>query len=278
MAIVIVPAAVPGTGPLAIDLGGILPERLAGLDAPAVARLPIRADGQPCRLGDLFVVEGSADDGRIEFRGDFSRVHRIGAEMAAGRIEVGGDAGRHAGERMSGGTLAIAGGAGDWLAAELAGGSVTVAGPAGDNVAAALPGSDIGMRGGMVIVGGSVGGLAGARMRRGILAVAGACGPAAAFEMRAGSVVCGAGVGSAPALGMRRGSLVVLDGACPIPAGFRPGATWAPTILPLLLRRLAAAGFRPGARGLPDAWEHWHGDALSGGRGEIFRRPAAGDA
>lgn len=272
MALLVVPAIPHDAAPLAIDLGGIVPARLAGLDAAAVARLPIEADGRRCLLGDLFTVTGSATDERIEFRGDFSRVHRIGAEMAAGRIDVVGTAGRHAGERMTGGSLAITGQAGDWLAAEMAGGSVTVGGDAGDNVAAALPGSAAGMRGGTVVVAGTVGGLAGARMRRGILAVAGGCGPAAALEMRAGSIVAGAGVGPDSALGMRRGSLVVLGGPCPIPVGFKPGATWSPPFLPLLLRRLASAGFGPAA-GIPPAmpWKHWHGDILAGGRGEIFR-------
>jgi formylmethanofuran dehydrogenase subunit C len=275
MAILIVPALPRDSQPLAIDLGGIVPDRLAGLDAAASARLPIAADGRCCLLGDLFVVSGNAADGRVECRGDFSRVHNIGAEMTAGRIDVAGDAGRHAGERMTGGSLAIAGRAGDWLAAEMAGGSVTVGGDAGDNVAAALPGSDVGMRGGVVIIGGDVGGLAGSRMRRGILAVAGLCGPGAAFEMRAGSVVTGGGFGPDSALGMRRGSLVSFASACPVPAGFRPGSTWSPPFLPLLFRRLAAAGFRPGIPA-PATWEHWHGDVLAGGRGEIFRRPAAG--
>lgn len=272
MAILIVPALPPTAAPLAIDLGGIVPDRLAGLDAAAIARLPIEADGRRCGLGDLFVVSGDAADHRIEFRGDCSRMHRIGAEMATGWIDVCGDVGRHAGERMTGGSLAVTGRAGDWLAAEMAGGSLTVAGDAGDNVAAALPGSGFGMRGGRVVIGGSVGGLAGARMRRGILAVGGDCGAAAALELRAGTLVVGGAVGPDPALGLRRGSLIVLGGPCPIPVGFRPGATWSPPFLPLLLRRLAAAGFRPPSA-LPDTWEHWHGDTLTGGRGEIFRRP-----
>jgi hypothetical protein len=51
--------------------------------------------------------------------------------------------------------------------------------------------------------------------------------------------------------------------------------------------RLAAAGFRDAAagKGAPapsgassgswsGAWQQWHGDMLTGGRGEIFHRPA----
>lgn len=81
MPLVLVPRAVPD-GPLSVDLDGILPERLRGLSAAAVARLPIAADCRPCELGAVFAVTGTADDGRIECRGDFSRVHRVGSKIS----------------------------------------------------------------------------------------------------------------------------------------------------------------------------------------------------
>jgi formylmethanofuran dehydrogenase subunit C len=272
MPLVLLPHAGP-RGPLAIDLDGILPSRLRGLDAAAIARLPIAADGRGCSLGDWFAVSGTAEDGRIECRGDFSRVHRVGAGLDAGRIDVCGDVGRHAGSGMSGGTLAVTGSAGDWLACEMSGGEVHIGGRCGDNAAGALPGSPCGMRGGMVVVAGDAGGLAGARMRRGVLAIGGDCGAAAAFEMRAGTVVVGGSLGPHPAAGMRRGSLVALRSAPRLPATFAPGAAWNPAFLPLLLRRLAAAGLATAApRG---AWRQWHGDLLTGGRGEVWCPEAA---
>jgi formylmethanofuran dehydrogenase subunit C len=272
MPLVLAPRAASG-GPLSIDLAGILPEAVRGLSAAAAARLPIEADCRPCELGAAFVVSGSADDGRIECQGDFSRVHRVGAGMAAGRIDVRGDVGRHAGEAMSGGALVVAGAAGDWLACEMSGGEVSVGGDCGDNAAGALPGSVHGMRGGLVVVAGNAGRLAGGRMRRGMLAIAGGCGTAAAFEMRAGTVVVGGSLGEHAAAGMRRGSLVALAAPPGLPATFARGAAWTPAFLPLLLRRLAREGFPlPAAAG---PWRQWHGDLLTGGRGEVSCREAA---
>lgn len=269
----------PATGALSIDVGGIVPDRIALLAPLELGRLEVRLDERPAELGSLFRISGGAADGRIECRGDFSRVHFLGAGMAWGEIVVAGAAGRHAGEAMTGGTLTIEGDAGDWLACEMAGGNVRVAGNAGDNAAAALPGSRRGMRGGLVTIAGSVGGLAGARMRRGLLAIGGDCGPAAAWEMWAGTVVVGGAVGPQAAAGMRRGSLVTAGGRFEPPATFRRGVIWTPTFLQLLAGQLDAAGFRSGGcsarAALAGPWEHWHGDLLAGGRGEIFLRPPA---
>jgi len=256
-------------GPLAIDLAGILPHVVRDLDRSAVARLPIRADGRPARLGEFFELAGDPADESIECRGDFSRVHALGSAMTSGRIDVAGDVGRHAGAGMAGGMLAIAGSAGDWLAAEMTGGEVRVGGSVGHNAAAALPGSPFGMRGGLVVVRGNAGSLAGARMRRGMLAIGGDSGEAAGFELRAGTVVIGGRVGPLAGLGMRRGSVVALADRPTVPPTFRRGATWQPAFLPLLLRRLEQAGFTP-ARPPSGPWQHWHGDTLTGGRGELL--------
>jgi len=267
--------------PLAIDLDGVTPDRVANLSPAEIARLPVRADGRPCELGMVFAVAGDAADGRIEFVGDCSRVHRIGARMAWGTILVGGDAGRHAGEAMTGGTLAVAGNAGDWLAAEMRGGLVRVGGRAGDNAAAALPGSETGLRGGFVVVGGDAGCLAGARMRRGLLAIGGDCGEAAAFEMRAGTVVVGGADGGRAGMGMRRGSVMFLTSVPDIPPSFERGVAWYPPVMPLLVGRLERAGFRPAGAANPGGllagrWQQWHGDMLAGGGGEIFHRCIGG--
>lgn len=267
--------AASGDGPLTIDFTGITPDRLAGRSADEIARLPIVADERPCRLGDVCAVQGSADDGRVECRGDFSRVHSLAAGMQWGEMVVTESVGRHAGEGMTGGRLSVGGDAGDWLAAELAGGTVHVMGNTGDNAAGALPGSQHGMRGGMVLVEGQAGSLAGARMRRGILAVGRGCGPAAAFELRAGTVLVIGELGPQAGLGMRRGSLIAASTRPEIPPLFRRGVLWLPTFLPLLAAGLRRAGWRA-IRSLGDAfgepWQQWHGDPLAGGRGEILYR------
>jgi len=277
MPLVLTPRMTADSGPLAVDVEGVLPARLAGLPLDAIRRLAVLADGRPCPLGDVFTVAGGADDLVVECAGDFSRVHHLAAGMQAGVVAVRGSVGRHAGARMAGGRLTITGDAGDWLAAGMTGGEVLVEGDAGDGVAAAAPGDEIGVNGGVIAVNGAVGCLAGARMRRGLLGVGGGCGEGAAFEMRAGTVVVAGPVGRRSGTGMRRGSLVALSDQPDVPATFCRGAVWCPTVLPLLAARLAAAGFRA-TRGLPpDAlggvWQQWHGDLLCGGRGEIFHRP-----
>lgn len=271
MPLVLVPRPDPA-GPLSIELDGVVPDRVAGLTAADIARLPVRADARERPLGDLFDVAGDAGDGVIECRGDFSRVHRVGAAMRSGWLVVAGPVGRHAGERMTGGTLVVEGDAGDWLAAEMSGGTIRVAGSAGDNLAGALPGSDAGLRGGVVLVAGGAGDLAAARMRRGLVAIGGGCGTAAGFEMRAGTLVVAGGFGPQPGLGMRRGTILALGAAPALPVTFARGAAWSPPLLPLLLRRLTRAGFAPARTAITGPWRQWHGDLLTGGRGELFHR------
>lgn len=271
----------PGTRG-SISLAGLLPERIAEASGSEVEHFPISCDGRPVRLADCFSVTGHAADGVLHCRGDFSRVHHLGAGLSRGEILVHGNLGRHAGEGMTGGSLVVSGNAGDWLACGMAGGSVRVAGNAGDNAAAALPGERWGMRGGSVIVSGSVGSLAGSRMRRGLLAVGGDCGEAAGFEMFAGTVLVAGRPGRLAGLGMRRGSVILLGvKECEqlpawLPPNFSRGTVWTPAFLPLLAQQLSAAGF-PAATGRDwrRPWRQWHGDALCGGRGEILV-PAAG--
>lgn len=268
MTLILTPRA--GAAPLAIDLAGVVPERLAPLTPADISRLAVQADGRGCELGDLFTVEGAAADLVIECRGDFRRVHHVAAGMQTGVVRVRGSVGRHAGEGMRGGRLEIDGDAGDWLACELAGGDVFVAGSAGDNVAAALPGSPLGMRGGRVVMVGRAGSLLASRLRRGVVAVGAGCGAAAGFEMRAGSVIVAGEVGPQPGLGMQRGSVIALTDRPSPPTTFRRGATWRPPFLHLLLRSLAAAGFAPAAAVSEGNWRQWHGDPLAGGRGELL--------
>ena len=241
MPLILTPRSV-ATAPLAIDLAGIVPRRVAPLTLAEIARLPVRADGLRRDLGEVFSATGDPADLVIECRGDFSRVHRVAAGMTSGVMRLAGSVGRHAGEAMGGGRLEITGDAGDWLACELTGGDVFVAGDAGDNVAAALPGSTAGMRGGRVIVAGHVGHLLASRLRRGVVAVGGRCGEAAGLEMLAGTVVIGGELGRQPGLGMKRGSLIALTDRPRPPATFRPGTAWRPPFLQLLLRSLATAG------------------------------------
>ena len=268
----------PGPPPFgSLDFSGVLPDRLGAATAAEISRFPVACDGRPAHLGDFVTIAGTAADGVLHCRGDFSRVHFLGAGLSSGEIQVSGSVGRHAGEQMTGGRLCVGGSAGDWLACGLAGGEVSVRGAAGDNAAACLPGARRGMTGGSVFVGSGVGHLAGSRMRRGLLVVGGDCGEAAGFELLAGTVVIAGRTGRFPGLGMRRGSVILLAaaeaGASPplLPPNFQRGTVWSPAFLPLLGRHLAGMGVAAAAAcDWAGPWHQWHGDALCGGRGEIL--------
>jgi formylmethanofuran dehydrogenase subunit C len=254
-----------------IDLTGILPDRLTGLSPAEISRLGILADERSLPLGDCFRVEGDASDGRLELRGDCSRVHWLGAGLRAGEVLVRGSAGRHVGEGMAGGRIVVEGDVGDFLAAEMTGGIVRVAGGAGDCAAGALAGSPSGMQGGVVVVAGGSGDFTASRLRRGIVAIGGDCGAGGGLEMLAGTLVVAGRLGPEAGLGMRRGSIVALGPAPSLGCGFRRGADWCPTVLPLLARRLLREAFSPAQPMLAlRRYRQWHGDLLAGGGGEVF--------
>ena len=272
-----------GSGCLEADIAGLLPSAVANAPAVEVARYPIQLGPahlakQACALGELFSVAGCCDDGRILFRGDPRRVHRIAAGMTVGVIETEGDVGRHAGEAMQGGRLNIGGSAGDWLASSIRGGVVHLLGSAGDHAAAALPRCDQGVNGGTVLTGGtvliegSVGLLAGSRMRRGMLAIGGDCGEAAAYQLRAGTVVVAGRVGRRAGAGMRRGSLVALGPSPDIWPAFARGTVWNAPVVWMMLKWLASQGWKSAAASVRGPWQQWHGDLTTGGKGELFCR------
>ncbi len=256
---------------LTIDLTGIVPDRLLGMPNGEIARLAVGERGR-LRLGDCFSVDGAADH-QIHLHGDLRHVQGVAAGMAAGVIEAFGTVGRHAAVEMRGGSLRVHGSAGDWLGCGMSAGSVLVDGSAGDHAAGWNPGAARGLSGGLVVVRGDVGHLAGERMRRGVLAVGGRCGDAVGFEMRAGTVVVAGEAGPLPGLGMARGSIICLGRETNLHApglgvSFSLGGIWRPSFFGLFARRLAAAGFP--ARWPSGDWQQWHGDILAGGRGEIF--------
>ena len=217
--------------PLEVD--GIVPNVLAGLSLKEIERLEVQHGNERLPLAEVFAATGNASDGRLEFAGDLSGVHRIGAGMTAGRIDVAGPAGRHVGSQMTGGEIHVAGDAGDWLGAEMHGGSIQVRGDAGNLVGSAYRGSPRGMTGGTIVVAGNVGDQCGHTLRRGLIAVGGNCGDFAGINMIAGSVAVFGECGRGPA-GMRRGTIAL----------FGPTA---PRLLPTFRPACRAAADRAGA-------------------------------
>lgn len=268
-------ADVIGRDVFGVDLRGITPDRTALAPAADVAKLEIAADARPCRIGDLFVVAGSSGDGGMVLRGDCERVHHVAAGMISGQVRVEGNVGRHAAESMRGGRVTVEGSAGDSLACGLQGGVVHVLGSAGDNAASNRPHDPRGLEGGIVLVEGSAGHLAGSRMRRGLLAIGGDCGEAAGYELAAGTVVVAGRVGPRAGAGMQRGSVIALGPRPEIWPTFARGTVWQPPIVSMVLRWLTQHGWQSAGGAARGPWQQWHGDALTGGRGELFCLPDA---
>jgi formylmethanofuran dehydrogenase subunit C len=259
-----------------VEIEGLTPQWAAGRSAAEVERFEIFHGNRKHALAEYFSVTGDAADGRLEFEGNLSGVHWIGAQMSGGEIHVQGNAGRHVGSEMSGGTIHVHGNASDWVGGEMHGGLIHVRGNAGHLIGSAYRGSRVGMTGGTILVGGSAGNEVGHTLRRGLIAIGGACGDFVGFNMIAGTVLTFGECGIRPAAAMRRGT-VGLFGAKPpgLLGTFTKGCVWRPEMLRLIFRRLQTFGFS-----VPDdCWDAqyrvYHGDNVTIGRGEILVREIA---
>jgi formylmethanofuran dehydrogenase subunit C len=256
-----------------IELDGLLPEKVKGLPLPEVEQLPVFWGNRRVPLGDLFSLSGDTESEQLDFEGDLSGVHRIGAAMTSGTVRVHGSAGRHVGCEMTGGRIEIRGDAGDWLGAEMHGGEIHVLGNAGDCVGAAYRGAAKGMTGGAIVVEGNAGDEVGAAMRRGAIGVGGKAGEMLGVNMLAGTILAVAGCGARPGTNMRRGTIVLTSSPSPeMPPTFRHACRYRPTFLPLVLRALNRCGLPLDPTLAHAEYELYSGDMLETGRGEILVR------
>jgi formylmethanofuran dehydrogenase subunit C len=254
--------------PARIAVGALVPERLRGLEAGAVAAASVRCGRETVKLGDLFNVAGVGDEVLV-FAGDLRRVDGIGAGLSRGQVLVQGSCGNHVGARMRGGEIHVDGDAGAWAGAEMNGGVVRILGDAGARIGGAYPGVRAGMSGGEIVVSGDTGEEAGAGMRRGLIAVGGRTGSGAGLRMLAGTVIALGGIGAEAGLGNKRGSLVSGAPVEPLP-GYAFATRYRPPALVLQLRRARELGLTPGEALLGGAWARWSGDRTELGRGEIL--------
>jgi formylmethanofuran dehydrogenase subunit C len=229
----------------------LIPERLRGLNASAVARLDLRCGGEAVAVGDLFEVSGAGtEEEKLVLAGDLRRFDGIGARMSSGEIEVRGDVGA-------------------WAGAEMAAGLLRIFGDAGDRLGGAYPGARAGMSGGEIVVSGDAGEEAGACMRRGLVAVAGRTGNGAGLRMLAGTVIALGGIGGEAGLGNKRGSLASGRAVEPLPA-YALATRLEPPALRLQLLRVRTLGLTVGDALLRGTWARWSGDRTELTRGEIL--------
>jgi len=254
-----------------VDLSLLTPDRLQGVEAAAIASLPLQCGNRGIAVGDLFAVTaGDADD--LRFIGDCARFDRIGSEMTRGTITVEGDAGAYVGHAMRGGRIHVQGSVGIGAALEMRGGEIAIDGDAGDFLGGARPGEMKGMSGGLVVLRGHAGDRVGDRMRCGTIIVEGNLGGYAASRMIAGTVVAlGPTIGPYPGFAMKRGSLILLNRPDRELPTFTDCSRHDLSFLRLLLRALK--GRSPRLDDLatrPPIVQRLTGDQAVGGKGEIL--------
>lgn len=260
-----------------VEVEGLTPDWAQDKTLAEIERFAIHHGNRKVPLAELFRVSGDPQDGRIDFEGDLSGVHWIGAHMASGEVHIQGSGGRHIGSQMRGGRIDVAGNAGGWVGAEMRRGLIHVHGNAGHLTGAAYRGSAKGMTGGTILVDGNAGNEVGLTMRRGIIAIGGSAGDLIGFNMIAGTIVVLGECGIRPGAGMRRGTLALLGPKPPqLLPSFRYASTSPSVAVRLLMRHLQQQGFSIDEKMQTTPVELYHGDLVSVGRGEIlFRHLAA---
>jgi formylmethanofuran dehydrogenase subunit C len=256
--------------PIPLDLEGITPQRIAGLTAVEVAKLPVFHGNRMEPLGEFFDVVPNSQLTRadLHFAGDTRNVKGIGAKMTAGFIYVENDVGMHAGAMMSGGRLIIDSDASDWLGAEMKGGYIEVRGAAGNQVGAAYRGSRRGMTGGTILLRCSAGDELGLLMRRGLIIVERGCGEFACASMIAGTVALLGEVGGRLGAGMKRGTIIT-NHEPDLHRSFRFACEYQPSFVPLLNAKLRQFDVQE-TISTSKPVRCFRGDLLNGGRGEVL--------
>ncbi|MGH8502300.1 MAG: formylmethanofuran dehydrogenase subunit C [Gammaproteobacteria bacterium] len=253
-----------------VDMSPLAPDRLQGMRARKVSALELWAGNARVPVGELFKVSGE-DHTRLVIRNAGASLERIGAGMAAGHIEVEGDAGCYLGRGMRGGGIRVRGNCAEFCASAMQSGFIQVDGDVDDFLGAAVTGERQGMRGGLVLVKGNADDRVGDRMRRGLILIEGSAGDYCCSRMIAGTVAVLGGVGNATGAGMRRGSLLLAIGPDAFPATFVDTGAHSLGFLTLWARQFRALDSTFAHLDSARARVNRHvGDLANGGQGEIL--------
>jgi formylmethanofuran dehydrogenase subunit C len=256
-----------------LEVEGITPDSVRGKSLAQIEQLDIFQGNVKLPLAEFFAVSGDPADELHDWEGDLAGVHWIGTKMAAGRIVVHGNAGRHVGSEMTGGEIHVLGDASDWVGGEMHGGLIHVRGRAGHLVGSAYRGSAKGMTRGTILIGGEAGNEIGHSMRRGLIAIGGNIGDLAGMNMLAGSIFIFGTSGIRHGAGMKRGTLAFLGpSAPPLLPTFRRACRYRPEALRLVFRELQRREFAVPGELFICEYDLYNGDFLEGGRGEVLVR------
>jgi formylmethanofuran dehydrogenase subunit C len=251
-----------------LDLSPLVPHLLAGKTAAEIEKIGLQTTRVRVTVGDAFRLR-VGDAGNIRIENGWDRLDRIGEGMTGGAIEVIGDVGIRAGRMMIGGRLTIRGNAGHWAASGMKAGHIEISGAAGDRLGGPLAGEMAGMRGGIVIVRGSVGARAGDRLRRGTILVEGGAGDHAGSRMIAGTLIVRRKAGVLPGYLMKRGTIVLGEGCETLSPTFADCGTHELVAMRLMAQFAKTYSAQTGRLlGIP--LRRFSGDMAVLGNGEIF--------
>ena len=251
-------------------MGLLIPDKLAGMTASAIAELPLHLGNRPLPVGELFEVSGN-DPETLVIANACEHLDRIGAQMSHGQIIVQGPAGAYLGQDLRGGQIRVQGNVEVYAGSGMNGGHIHIEGSTGDYLGGAIPGERQGMRGGIIIVSGNTGDRAGDRQRRGLVMIRGNAGAYCGARMIAGTIGVLGKTGAAAGFGMRRGTLLLNRTPVSLPVTFNDNGRHTMSFLTLMLRHMAALD-DTFALLLPSGHtvQRYLGDLAWNGRGEIL--------
>jgi formylmethanofuran dehydrogenase subunit C len=259
-----------------VEVEGLTPDWACDKSSAEIERFEIFHGNRKIPLAEMFAVAGDASDKRIDFEGNLSGVHWIGAHMGTGQIHIHGPGGRHIGSEMRAGRIYVEGDAGGWVGCEMRGGRIHVQGNAGHLVGAAYRGSAKGMTGGIILVDGDAGNEIGLSMQQGIIAIGGAAGDMIGFNLTDGTILVLGESGIRAGAGMHGGAIGMFGPAPPrVLPSFRFDRTAQPEKFKLVLRDLREKGLRIDESRLPADADVYIGDQVESGTGEIYLRHLA---
>jgi formylmethanofuran dehydrogenase subunit C len=257
------------TSSVPLEVEGLTPDVVRSLSLTEIEKLEVFQGNRKLPLAEFFAVSGNPSDEVVEWQGDLSGVHWIGAKMLSGRMQILGNCGRHLGSEMAGGEIHVHGDAGDWVGGEMHGGLIRVRGSAGHQVGAAYRGSARGMTRGTILIDGNVGNELGHSLRRGLIAVGGNCSDMAGYSMLAGTILVFGDAGIRAGAGMKRGTLGLFGPPPQMLATFHHACRSSPEALRLLAFEVRQLGFSKWEQMLASV-EVYNGDLIEGGRGELL--------
>jgi formylmethanofuran dehydrogenase subunit C len=256
-----------------VEIEGFTPDWACDKSLAEIEQFEIFHGNRKLPLAEMFSVTGDTGDKRLDFEGNLSGVHWIGAHMRSGQIFVHGPAGRHIGSELRGGEIRVEGDAGGWVGCEMRSGHIHVQGNAGHLVGAAYRGSAKGMAGGTILVDGNAGNEIGLSMQKGTIAIGGAAGDMIGFNIAGGTIIVLGDAGIRAGAGMRGGT-IALFGPTPSPIlpSFRSDRRAAPETVLTALSELREKGLRLDKSKLPSEADIYVGDLVADGNGEILLR------